>query len=55
MTSAALIDYLRRSPSPFHAVASSAALLDAAAFTRLAETDPLPAAPAATIWPAADR
>lgn len=45
MTSAALIDYLRRSPSPFHAVASSAALLDAAAFTRLAETDPLPAAP----------
>ncbi|MGB3186583.1 MAG: M18 family aminopeptidase [Ornithinimicrobium sp.] len=37
-----LCDYLDASPSPFHAVASSAAMLEAAGFTRVNEMDPTP-------------
>lgn len=42
---AGLIDYLRDSPSPFHAVASSARLLAAAGFTGVTPSAALPAAP----------
>lgn len=42
---AGLIAFVDDSPSPFHACASAAALLDAAGFTALAETDPWPAGP----------
>ncbi|WP_114907591.1 M18 family aminopeptidase [Ornithinimicrobium murale] len=44
-TARSLTAYLDASPSPFHAVESTAALLLAAGFTRLAETDPTPSAP----------
>ncbi|WP_109471245.1 M18 family aminopeptidase [Ornithinimicrobium cavernae] len=40
-----LADYLDASPSPFHAVESSAALLEASGFTRVVETDPTPTEP----------
>ncbi|GAA1184687.1 M18 family aminopeptidase [Ornithinimicrobium humiphilum] len=40
-----LCAYLDASPSPFHAVDSAAALLRAAGFVEVAETDPAPAAP----------
>jgi aspartyl aminopeptidase len=42
---AGLIDYLHASPSPFHAVASSARLLAAAGFTGVTPHAPLPSAP----------
>ncbi|SOC54277.1 M18 family aminopeptidase [Ornithinimicrobium cerasi] len=40
-----LCTYLDASPSPFHAVDSAAALLTAAGFTEIAETDPTPSGP----------
>ena len=40
-----LIDYLRASPSPFHAVASSARLLSVAGFTAVTESAPMPTSP----------
>jgi aspartyl aminopeptidase len=42
---AGLIEYLRASPSPFHAVASSARLLAAAGFTSVTPSSALPTAP----------
>ena len=36
----ALLDFIDRSPSPWHAAASAAALLETAGYTRLHETDP---------------
>lgn len=44
-TAAGLIDYLSHSPSPFHAVATSARLLAAAGFTWVSESAALPEAP----------
>lgn len=44
-TAAALIDYLGASPSPFHAVRSSAALLSAAGFTGMTESSAMPVEP----------
>ncbi|USQ82020.1 M18 family aminopeptidase [Ornithinimicrobium faecis] len=44
-TASRLAAYLDASPSPFHAVESTAALLLDAGFTRVAETDPTPADP----------
>lgn len=44
-TAAALASYLDASPSPFHAVESTAELLAASGFTRVAEADPTPTEP----------
>lgn len=44
-TARRLATYLDASPSPFHAVESTAALLIEAGFTRVAETDPTPTEP----------
>lgn len=41
----ALLDFLASSPSPFHAVATAAALLETAGFTRVELVDPWPAGP----------
>lgn len=40
-----LASYLDASPSPFHAVESTAILLEGSGFTRVAETDPTPTEP----------
>jgi len=40
-----LIAYLKASPSPFHAVATSARLLEAAGFSGMTESSPMPTAP----------
>jgi len=46
-TSAGLCAFLDASPTPFHACAAAAALLESAGFVRLAERDRWPAAPGA--------
>lgn len=44
-TALGLIDFVSASPTPFHAVATAAAMLDAAGFTAVDEQQPFPSAP----------
>ena len=44
-TAQGLIDFVSASPTPFHAVANAAVMLDAAGFTAVDDQQPFPTAP----------